>query len=91
MRKKSDFFKRKRGDRVEVIMKKSGITVDFLINKMQEAAGIEDKEYFQQEFKKVLSENIDCLETAALEAEKDDDAESAIEIPKSYGTDTRNP
>lgn len=80
MRKKSDFFKRKRGDRVEVIMKKSGITVDFLINKMQEAAGIEDKEYFQQEFKKVLSENIDCLETAALEAEKDDDAESAIEI-----------
>lgn len=61
-------------------MKKSGITVDFLINKMQEAAGIEDKEYFQQEFKKVLSENIDCLETAALEAEKDDDAESAIEI-----------
>lgn len=47
-------------------MKKSGITVDFLINKMQEAAGIEDKEYFHQEFKKVLSENIDCLETAAI-------------------------
>lgn len=28
-------------------MKKSGITVDFLINKMQEAAGIEDKEFMQ--------------------------------------------
>ena len=36
-------------------MKKNNITVDFLINKMQEAAGIENEEYFQREFKKVLS------------------------------------
>lgn len=61
---------------------KNNITVDFLINKMQEAAGIENEEYFQREFKKVLSEYIDCLETAALEAENDDDTESAIDIRK---------
>lgn len=38
------------------------------------------KNISSRNLKKVLSENIDCLETAALEAEKDDDAESAIEI-----------
>lgn len=39
---------------------------------MQEAAGIENEEYFQREFKKVLSEYIDCLETYEYADETED-------------------
>lgn len=63
-------------------MKKQEINSDFLISKMEEAAGVETEKYFQQEFKKLLLENIECLETLATEEDDDGEIEAAAENRK---------
>ena len=60
-------------------MKKQEINYNFLISKMEEAAGVKTKKYFQLEFKKLLLENIECLETLAAEEDENGEIEAAAE------------
>lgn len=63
-------------------MKKQEINSGFLISKMEEAAGVETGKYFNEQFKKILSENIENLETLAEEEEEDGEIEAAAENRK---------